>query len=320
MRNTIAEALRHMRALHDTDTGRLRGVHLRHSAPGLPRRLLDLTPQPWRDQLCQAITAREAGTVTPDSPEYLVFSDHQLVVVLSAAGRVVVSDYPLSGLQHRHQQAAAAALADLTRHTLRELADRRAALDGRDRDARAEYDNHPDGALRIAPSHDPSNTRWVPIGADPHDAYRTVQQACHARPEQVLIITAAGYGRYGRDRHRLCLDVLCTMHQIAQTHQVTLYTVGNWLDAEGATTNDITAHTIAAQFTAAYIGRFPNDRAYTTHRMAELGWTLALHDAGIPADYLDTAAITRDWFSHQVRQIDPGTHDHIEVFHRTQRR
>jgi hypothetical protein len=155
----------------------------------------------------------------------------------------------------------------------------------------------------------------VHIGADLHAAQRTVQRACDAQPEQVLIVTAAGYGTYGRDRHRLRLDVLCAMHQVAETHQVSLRTVGDWLDAEGATT-DIDPQTIAEQFTIAYIGPFASELAYTKHRMGELGWTQALQAAAIPEDYLNTAAINRDWFAHQVRQIDSGVHGRIEVFHR----
>jgi hypothetical protein len=264
----------------------------------------------------EALAARDAGHITPDSPEYLVFCDSTLVALLSAAGRVVLPDYPLSSLQTKHQQAAAHALGDLARHALRELADRRAAMDGRDADALAEYDRHPGGALRVAPLGDPTNTRWVHIGTDLHHAQRTVQRACGAQPEQVLIVTAAGYGRYGRDRHRLHLNVLCVMHQVAQAHQVSLCTVGDWLDAEGATTTDVDPKAIVEQFAAAYIGPFASDLAYTQHRMAELGWPQALHAATIPEGYLDTAAINRDWFSHQVRQIDSGTHGHIEVFHR----
>jgi antirestriction protein len=109
------------------------------------------------------------------------------------------------------------------------------------------------------------------------------------------------------------------MHQIADRHQVSLGTVGDWLDAEGATTApDINPHRIIEQFAAAYIGPFPDERDYTRHRMSRLGWTQALHAAGIPDRYLDLHAITRDWFTHQVRRIDSGSWGRIEVFHRGQ--
>ena len=317
MRSTISEALHQMRALHSTDAGRLRGIHLRYGSLSVPRQLLSHTPQPWRARMEEAIAARDAGHITPDSPEYLVFSDTTLVAVLSAAGRLVLPDYPLSSLQTKHQQAAAQALGDLARHALRELADRRAAMDGHDQDALAEYEDHPGGALRVAPLADPTSTRWVRIGADLQEAYRTVQRTCRAQPEQIVIVTAAGYGTYGRDRHRPRLDVLCAMHHIAEAHQVSLCTVGDWLDAEGAPT-DVQPQTIVQQFAIAYIGPFASDLAYTRHRMSELGWTQAVQAAGIPDGYLDIAAINRDWFGHQVRQIGSGVHGRIEVFHRRQ--
>jgi len=147
-----------------------------------------------------------------------------------------------------------------------------------------------------------------------------VQRACGADPDQILIVTASGYGTYGWDRHRLSLDILCAMHQVADKHQVSLCTVGNWLDAEGATTADIGPQAIVEQFAAAYIGPFDRDLDYTRHRMRQLGWTQALDAAGIPENYLDISAINRDWFSYQVRQIESGTRGRIEVFHRSQPR
>ena len=90
------------------------------------------------------------------------------------------------------------------------------------------------------------------------------------------------------------------MHQVADRHRVSLRSVGDRLDAEGAPI-DLDPSRIVQEFTAAYIGAFASDRAYTRHRMAELGWTQALRAAGIPENYLNTAAITRDWFEHQVR-------------------
>ena len=316
MPSTITDALREMRALHATNAGRLRGIHVRDTMYSRPDHWLAKTPQPWRDRLQTAIGARHTGALTPDSPEYLVFSDSVLVVVLTAAAQVVLPDYPLSTNQTKHRTLAAQALGDLHRHTLRELADRRAAVEGRDQDAAAEYDQHPTGALRVAPSTDPTNTRWVHIGADLDQARRTVAHACRTDPDQILIITAAGYGKYGRNRHRLPLPVLCAMHQVADKHQVSLRTAGDWLDAEGATTLDVTPQTVVEQFTAAYIGPFADQMAYTRHHMAQLGWTHAVSAAGIPDQYIDTQAIARDWFSTDVRAVDSGTWNRIEVFHR----
>ena len=294
-------------------------MHLRYSSLSLPHRGLAGTPQPWRDQLQGAIEERESGTINPDSPEYLVFSDGVLVAVLTAAAHVVLPDYPLSSRQAKHQRAAAEALGDLHRHTLRDLADRRAAREGREHDAAAEYEPHPGGALRVAPLADATDTRWVHIGADLDQARRTMQEACGVDVEQALIVTAAGYGRYGRDRHRIDLDLLCAMHQIADKHGVSLGAVGDWLDAEGATTaSDVSPQQIVEQFAAAYIGPFRSEDDYTRHRMRQLGWTQALHAAGIPENYIDLRAITRDWFTQLVRRIDSGSWERVEVFHRGQ--
>lgn len=48
--------------------------------------------------------------------------------------------------------------------------------------------------------------------------------------------------------------------------------------------------------------------------MRELGWTQAVAAAGIPDQYLDTAAITRHWFTTQVREVT--TDGGIAVFTR----
>jgi hypothetical protein len=314
--STITDAVREIRALHPTRSGRLLGIRVHYSHGSRPDQWLGNTPQPWYDRLQAGITARTTGTATPDSPEYLVLSDQVVVAVLTAAAHLVLPDYPLSRTQARHQALAAQALADLPRHILRQLADHRAAMDDRTQDAAAEHRPHPDGALRVAPAADPTNTRWIRIGADLHQARATAASACHTEPDQVLIVTAAGYGQYGRTRHRLDLPILCAMHELADTHQVSLSAVGDWLDAEGATTAQVAPADIQAQFAASYLGPFADRTAYTQHRMAQLGWSQALATAGIPERYLDLEAITRDWFSQHVRAVPSGTWDHIEVFHR----
>jgi hypothetical protein len=316
--NTITDAVREMRTLLPTRSGRLHGIPVRHSFGSRPDQWLGNTPQPWYDRLHAGITTRTTGSPTPGSPEYLVLSDHVVVVVLTAAAHLVLPDYPLSAAQTRHRTLAAQALADLPRHTLRLLADHRAAMDDRPQDAAAEYQQHPDGALRIAPATDPTNTRWIHIGANLDQARAAAAHTCHTDPDQLLIITAAGYGQYGRDRHRLTLPMLCAIHEVADTHQVSLRTVGDWLHAEGATTGEVSPTDVLAQFTASYIGPFADRTAYTRHRMVDLGWTEALSTAGIPERYLDLDAITRDWFSHDVRAVDSGTFDRIEVFGRQQ--
>jgi hypothetical protein len=322
-RSTISQALREMRGLHDTDAGRLRGTSLRHRF-GMPRQGLTATPQPWRDRIQAGIEARHDGHLTADTPEYLVFSDGVLVVVLTAAAHLLLPDYPLTPLQARHQQAAAEALSDLRRHALADLADRAGAPDSPhpDHDNHGPSDGEPDAAgwLRVAPDTDPTQAVWVDIGPDLAAARRMLARATGTDPDRVLIIEANGYGRYGRDRHRHRLDVLCAMHQLAVSRQVSLHTVGEWLHAEGATTaEDLDPEAIVEAFAAAHLGPYACETDYARSRMRQLGWTQALQTAGIPDTYLDTAAVTRDWFTYQVRSIDPGTRDHIEVFTRQPR-
>jgi hypothetical protein len=307
MRSTISQALQEMRALHDTDAGRLRGVSLRYRF-GMTRHGLAATPQPWRDRVQAGIDARQDGCLTGDSPEYLVFSDRVLVAVLTAAAHVVLPGYPLTALQTRHQQAAALALADLHRYALADLADRAATPD--DAGQTDEPWQAPPGWLRLAAATDPTLTAWVEIGAGLPAARAALSRACHAEPDRVLIIEASGFGAYGRNRHRHRLDVLCAMRQIASAHRVSLQVVGDWLDAEAATTrDDVTPAAVVAEFAAAYVGPYTSQADYARARMSQLGWTQALHAAGVPEEYLDTAAITRDWFTSQVRGIraDPVT-------------
>jgi hypothetical protein len=323
MRSTISQALREMRRLHDTDAGRLRGVSLRYRF-GMPRQGLSATPQPWRDRVQAGIEARESGLITGDTPEYLVLSDGVVVVLLTVAARVVLPDYPLTPLQARHQAAAAEALADLNRYTLADLADHAATHHDHGADSRqlgVEEWDPPPGWLRVAPTSDPTLTTWIDLNPDLPTARDELARVCRTDPDRVLVIDANGYGTYGRNRRRHCLDVLCAMRQIAATHHVGLQVVGDWLDAEGATdTDDLNPGVLVQEFAAAYLGPYPCQADYVQARMTELGWTQALHAAGIPDRYLDTAAITRDWFAYQVRAITAATSTdvggHVEVFAR----
>ena len=322
-RSTIRDALRDMRRLHPVDAGRLTGIRVYHSFLSRPEQWLADTPPPWRDRLFTAITDRAGGTITRETPEYLVLSDRVVVAMLSVTAQVVLSDLPLSANQAKHQAAAAQVLRDLPRDILGALADQRARWERSDEDADVEtveagYLGQPGNALRVAPAGDPTDTRWVHIGADLDAAHRTLQEACHADagadPGQVLIVTAAGYGAYGRDRHSLDLPMLCAMHQVADTHHVTPGTVGDWLAAEGATGTDVHPQTLITDFAATYLGAYPDRAAYTQTRMAQLGWAQAITAAGIPQQHLDLGAMTRDWFRTEVRDVPAD--GHIEVFTR----
>jgi hypothetical protein len=313
--STNAEALRDMQGLHQTTTGRLLGLSARYLDPRRAITQLGDTPQPWRSRIIADLTARTAGILTADSAEYLVLSDRTVIATLTVAAHLRLPDYPLTGLQRRHQGAVVAALSDLPRHTLRDLADRRSALDGRDEQAALEDDPPATGAVRVAADDEPTVTDWITADADLRITRDAVRRT-GLDPDHLIIITAAGYGRYGRDRHRLDLPTLCAMRRVAREHQVSLQVVGDWLDAEGATWVDLDPAQIETGFADAYLGPFDHELDYTRHHVTELGWTAALHQAGIPERYLDERALNRDWFAQQVRSITCSTRHRVEVFRR----
>jgi hypothetical protein len=312
---TNPEALAEMRNLKPTSTGRLRGLPASATRYDPVDRVLRDTPEPWRSRIAADITDRHAGVLRAASVEYLVLSDSVLIAVLTAGAQVELPDYPLTSLQRRHQTAVAQALTDLPRHTLRQLADQRATMDGRDEQAR--FETHPPAAtaIRVAPAGDPTVTEWVPLGPSLCDSRRDLQ-AAGLDPDRALILSAPRFGRYGQRRHRLDLPTLCTMCRLAFTHNLPVAVLGDWLDKEGATTTDPGVQRLRAAFTESYLGSFPAELAYTEHRIAELGWTTALANAGIPIGYLDLAKINHCWFADEVRavRIDPG--GRIAVFSR----
>ncbi|MEU7874268.1 hypothetical protein [Dactylosporangium sp. NPDC049140] len=311
---TNAEALRDMRGLHPTSTGRLRGLPAKYARPGGAD--LRGTPEPWHSRLTNDLAEQAVDILTPASTVYLVFSDNVVIAVLTAAAHVLLPEYPLTATQRRHQLAVADALHELPRHVLRDLADRRASMDGRDEQAHFEYDPPTAGAIRVAALAEPTVTHWADIDAD-LAAIRQRITDLGLDPDRLIVITAAGYGTYGRDRHRLNLPMLCAMHRIADRHDVTLTVVGDWLDAEGATTAaDLDPDVAVTGFADAYVGAFGSERDFTAHRMRELGWTTALQQAGIPQHYLNDAAVTRGWFPSQFRGIWCSTRHRTEVFRR----
>jgi hypothetical protein len=104
VRCTIAEALRDMRRLYDVDAGRLRGetAYLSGYTANQPPAA---APQPWADHLATLIGAGRAGTITPDTPRYVVYSDNQVFAWLTVHARVVAPpDMPLTANQAKHQR------------------------------------------------------------------------------------------------------------------------------------------------------------------------------------------------------------------------
>jgi hypothetical protein len=135
---------------------------------------------------------------------------------------------------------------------------------------------------------------------------------------EALIVTAVGYGHYGDHAHRLALPLLCAMQQVATAHQVSLRTVGHWIDHEHGLAGRAEADTLAQQFGDAYLGRFASRGVYTEHRMRELGWTDLLHERGIRA-YFDHHRYGQHLFSDEVIAIgDESWHTGhgIDVFRR----
>src|SRR5205823_3289821 len=70
---TFAEALHEMRSLRGADAGRLRGVEVGYHLDELTD--LDRLTAPWGTRLVELIEAARAGTITGDTPHYLVYSD-----------------------------------------------------------------------------------------------------------------------------------------------------------------------------------------------------------------------------------------------------
>src|SRR5439155_16140521 len=154
--------------------------------------------------------AGRAGTVTADTPRYLVYSDDTVVAWLPVHARVVAPpDMPLTANQAKHQRQAAQVLSDLDRGALRDLADDRDRREGRPEGADAEYDAG-DGMLRVAPADDPTRTAWIPIDADPTVTRTRIRRSLHLPDDcDVIVISAWGFGQHCGRAHRVDLDLIC---------------------------------------------------------------------------------------------------------------
>src|SRR5439155_11505513 len=147
--------------------------------------------------------AGRAGTVTADTPRYLVYSDDTVVAWLTVHARVVAPpDMPLTANQAKHQRQAVQVLSDLDRGTLRDLADDRDRREGRPEVADAEYDAG-DGMLRVAPADDPTRTAWIPVDPDPAATRARAARALGLTADQdVIVISAWGFGQHCARVHR----------------------------------------------------------------------------------------------------------------------
>lgn len=298
---TITEALRQMQRLSYADAGRLVGVDL-HDSWRLPAAK---TGAPgWPPRLNELLAARTAGTVTAATPVYLVLSDGFPVCWLTVDGVIVTPEATLTRNQARHQQWATAALADLYRHALGQLADLRDARDGRDDDMDNGYRTDRVGSLRVANPAEPARAWWVPITGDLDESHRRVADATGTQAP--IIITAHGYGQYGRDARHPQLDVLCAINRTAEAHDLPAGVVGDWLAAEGGLAGLLNADDIPAAFADAYIGRFAHQLSYTAYRLDELGWEKTLRELGA-IEFFDTHKFDRHLFTNEVRAVRDDT-------------
>src|SRR6266545_587464 len=143
---------------------------------------------------------------------------------------VVTPTVSMSPVQAKHQRQAAAVLADLDRDVLQELADQRDQREGRPDMSDAHGEAHMLGALRVAPASDPTATRSIRASADLDQTRDTVARTLGVPAADALIVSAVGYGHHGYHAHRLSLDVVCAIQATAAANNVSLATVGAWID------------------------------------------------------------------------------------------
>jgi len=317
MKSTLAAAVRAMRQLRATDTGRLRSIDLLHRSGPLTG--LGLLPSPWSDRLTAATAGWTTGAVDADTAVYVVRSDGMPVAWLTVHAAVVTPDVPLSDLQARHQRQATAALSDLTRYALRGLANLRDHREGRPDNVDAEYRPDMHGALRVAAPSDPTRTTWLHIGPDLAEATAQVRDATGSQ-DPPLIITARGYGHHGTHAHRLSLELVCVMHAVAAEHDITTDLVGDWIDNAHGGDGDASPAALPRRFRDTYLGRYASRDAYAEQRMSEHGWTELLRDTGM-TPFFDRTRYTAHLFGTDVIGLDITHQNHpggaVEVFHRS---
>jgi hypothetical protein len=295
---TITEALRAMRRLATTSAGRLSGLHL-DDAWRMPA--VTTGAAGWPEAFNALLVDRAAGTVTDDTPAYIVFSHGFPICWLSYDGVTVVPQADLSRNQIKHQEMAVDALANLARHALGRLADLRDVRDSRGEEVDSGYRTDRIGMVRVADPALPARAWWVPVGADIAEARRRVSDATGT--DRPLILAAHGYGDYGRNAHRVQLDVLCAINAAADVHSLTAGVVGDWLAAEGGLAPGlIPADEVVPAFAEVFVGVFSHELAYTAYRLAELGWEQALRGLGA-IEFFDSAKFNRHLFDREVRAI-----------------
>ena len=297
-------------ALGSFDAGRLTGRCLRHNA------LVPISPGTLTPDAAAVLHASlyrpAAEPVTGDTIFYVVSSDHTPVAWLTHDATVVTPAAALTPYQHAHQQQAVAALTNLTRHAIVELATLRNLRDLR---SPGEPDTSDAGTgVLIAAVTDPTLTWWTTITGDVAQSRQHLTNVvAGARgigtgsgwAGEVLIVDTYGYGRYGRHPQLFDLAVLCAIERLAQAAEVAPAVIGDWLGRECAgTTGHPTFAQVVDAFTDSYVGLFPTRRAFADTELDRRGWAKALADAGIPAQLFRTENFVIELFQDAAFDVD----------------
>ncbi|MEV6923973.1 hypothetical protein AB0M46_05595 [Dactylosporangium sp. NPDC051485] len=333
MTRTIpAIAWQQISACLDVTTARLSGRCLRRAMfalipPG------QLTPDAAL-QLHASIQQPIAASAGPDTIWYVVSVDGTPVAWLTRAAAVITPAADLSTFQLDLQQQAAAALSQLTRSAILELA---ALRDQREQripgdppvglDDEPTPGREPGPRVLVADPADPTLTFWSRITPDPDVSCAhlaavtgmTVPAAdggtntdLAAVPPRILNVH--GYGRYADNRDTFDLTVLCAIERLAADHDLPAAAVGDWLRLEAGSSADPGPEQITAAFADAYTGLYPGRRDFTIAERDRLGWTTALAAAGIPDRLFDLDAFTALLFDRHVHGIPIG--GRLAVFRR----
>jgi hypothetical protein len=320
---TRDETWRYVRSCQDVSAGPVDGRCLRGAQFTLirPGRLTpDAAVELYASVSPEAQIARDPG---PDSIWYVVSVDGTPIAWLTRAAEVVTPPGDFTSAQLDELPSAVAALSDLTRQAVIELAllrDRREQRVPGD-SPRPAFDNTVHATERgprvlVADPADPTLTVWVRITAD-LDAtrHRLAEAITTSAAVEPRILDLDGFGTYGTNRTTFDLPVLCAVAHLADTYDLPVRTVGDWLELAAANT-DPTPEQVTAGCADAYLGVFKTQRTFAIAERDRLGWTRALAVAGIPDMLFGLDRFTRLLFDSTVHglSLNDGS---LAVFKRT---
>ncbi|MEU4244287.1 hypothetical protein [Actinoplanes sp. NPDC026619] len=308
---TQEQAWRLIRALGPVNAGRLVGHSLIGHVPHLPAGTL--TPhaaQVLHDNLYRPPDL----AVTGDSICYVVCSDHTPIAWLTYHAQVVTPAAQLTAYQLEHQGKAVAALSQLTRRAIGQLARLRDQREGRGPGAEPDVREQTTRVLVANPT-DPTLTWWTSLSPDLDASRAHLAALTRTSGDDALVVDAFGYGAYQRGSHPLTVPVLCTIERLAAEHTLAASVIGDWLDAEGAPRSRPDATEIEEAFTACYLGLYPYRRAFAEAERDRRGWRHILDAAGIPLHLFDLHRYAADLFADDVRSITL-TDGRLAVFRR----